>query len=262
MIRLLGRHKLTDVCLFIIVARNVSVPGCEADCTAGDINYKWYWQKQEVTATITAATIILVVDERTNTTRTETKFNELPDGITIPPTNTAGTQTATIEVETKKGQKQIVTLTYPEQYVRYPLSYSWRGTLPTIDAMGSPICSTATSRGVFVDYSSYVTPAQPTTATADPKDPRGFIYSLLGFACADPADPSINPNDAAPLLCSSESICGVSALQTAQLLTATSVRKETSTPEPIPPPSQLRTAQPIPKTCHNLKMFLRKNLPK
>jgi hypothetical protein len=213
----------------------VSIPGCSAECQATDINSKFYWQKQYVTASITAATLIYIIDERTNTTRTETKFNDLPSGITLPPHNAAGTQTATIEIETAKGRTSTMTLTYPTEHLQYPLSYNWKGTLPTVNALGDPVCSTAPPEGVNIDYSSYVTPAQPRTATIDPEDPKGYIYSLMGFGCISPADASINPNDAAPVLCPASSVCGVSAQETVQFLTATSVSRESTTPTPNNP---------------------------
>ena len=57
--------------------------------------------------------------------------------------------------------------------------YSWWGTLPTIDAMGQPVCSTFEDRnpGVTVPAKTPVSPAT-TIYKTDSEDPRGFVYSL------------------------------------------------------------------------------------
>jgi len=83
---------------------------CDASCTAGQLVETYVWVKQTVTATLTAATIVYVVNNRTNTTRTETIFNSLPDGFTLPPTNVEGTHTAVITVATAVGKSSEVVL--------------------------------------------------------------------------------------------------------------------------------------------------------
>jgi hypothetical protein len=227
-------------------ARRYTNDSCSADCTAFDIVARYYWQKQEVTATVTAATLIYIVDDRTNTTRTSTKYNTLPDGIVPPPTNTDGTHVTTFAIATAKGESSDVVLAYPTEYTEYPLEYGWFGSLPTIDAMGKSTCSFVDPEKTtqFVDYSSYATPKQTGVGTVDSDDSKGYIYSLMGYGCYGPADTTINPNDAAPSLCQALALCGVSALSTVQFLTDTSVSHESSTPESTPAPAAKDTTTP------------------
>lgn len=78
----------------------------------------------------------------------------------------------------------------------------------------------------------------------DKEDPFGYIYSLDSPVCFLPADPNINPNDAAPKLCQGNGVCGAHAEQTALYLTETSssvesvpdgANKQVSTPKPNTP---------------------------
>ncbi|KAI9747628.1 MAG: hypothetical protein M1815_004018 [Lichina confinis] len=52
----------------------------------------------EFTETITAATVVRIINNSTNTTRTTTITNELPPGITPPATNEAGTRVETVTI--------------------------------------------------------------------------------------------------------------------------------------------------------------------
>jgi hypothetical protein len=56
-----------------------------------------FWTSFKPTETITAATVKLIVNKDTNTTRTTTILNELPSGLETVPTNTAGTRTITVK---------------------------------------------------------------------------------------------------------------------------------------------------------------------
>ena len=68
----------------------------------------WQWNRVTITSNITVATIIYIVDERTNQTRTSTKTNTLPSGVTIPPTNAAGTHFSLVTLETAPGESATV----------------------------------------------------------------------------------------------------------------------------------------------------------
>jgi hypothetical protein len=61
-----------------------------------------------ITSNITVATVIYIIDERTNQTRTSTKTNTIPAGVTIPPTNAAGTHISYVTFETAPGQNSTV----------------------------------------------------------------------------------------------------------------------------------------------------------
>lgn len=119
--------------------------------------------------------------------------------------------------------------------------YSWQGTLPTIDAMGKPVCSTVSSPSrATVPYQAAITPSF-TVGTKDKEDPFGYLYSLDKPVCLHPANKDINPDDAAPKLCSADGVCGAHALQTALYLTETSssfenVPDAANKPAPTPTP--------------------------
>ena len=57
--------------------------------------YTW-WPYISFSKTITAATVVVLVNTARNTTVTSTLFNELPSGYTLPPRNAAGTQVQTV----------------------------------------------------------------------------------------------------------------------------------------------------------------------
>lgn len=89
---------------------NGTVSNCAANCSVAGVAGHYYWAKQQITATLTAATVIYIVDKKKGTTRTETKYNELPAGVTPPPTNAAGTQTTSITVYPQYGVSSIMEL--------------------------------------------------------------------------------------------------------------------------------------------------------
>ena len=85
------------------------VSGCQPGCSAYVWQSHWGWFPVSVTGTVTHATIVYIVNDA-GQTRTSTIFNELPEGMTPPPTNEAGTQTAAATVETELGKYTTVTL--------------------------------------------------------------------------------------------------------------------------------------------------------
>jgi hypothetical protein len=110
--------------------------------------------------------------------------------------------------------------------------------------MGTSVCSTATltKSGGFLDWVTvpYRVSQLPAiiARTTDSEDPFGYFYQLQSPVCIGAADKTSNPDDAAPKLCSSAVVCGVSAVGTAKFLTET-----TSSTESVPPPT---TASPTP----------------
>jgi hypothetical protein len=85
------------------------VSGCQPECSAYVWESHWGWTPVSITGTVTYATIVYIVDDE-GRTRTSTKFNVLPEGMTPPPTNEAGTQTAAATVETELGKYTTVTV--------------------------------------------------------------------------------------------------------------------------------------------------------
>ena len=73
------------------------------------------------TTTITAATRLIIIDDNTNTTSTSLIFNDLPDGFTLPPMNSAGTQIRTVRYVGPGATATTTTvLTFPTEFIAYP----------------------------------------------------------------------------------------------------------------------------------------------
>lgn len=138
------------------------------------------------------ATVILFVDDSTNKTITSTKSNILPDDVSLPPTNAAGTQTSRITVETALGEYTVIDVAYPTVYTVKPLSYSWSGSLLTSTPGGPLICSTA-SEYVDVFYPPYQFVTEPQHAATNAADPKGFGYGLVTAGCHYPVNSELVP---------------------------------------------------------------------
>lgn len=228
---------------------NETLGPCNTNCSAHQIDFHYYWASQKVTATLTAATVVLVVDQQRRTTKTETVYNDLPAGVTPPPTNAKGTHTASINIATAFGKSTVVELyasqpfaeaviannesAYPTGFIQYPVNYAWFGTLPTIDAFGASICSTVTTLQE-VAFSAYSTPAQAKPTSTDHDDPLGHVYKVQSYPCYGQVDASINTQNAAAELCIPVMMCGVSVVNTVKFLTETSIKYENGNSEATP----------------------------
>lgn len=71
------------------------VPDCEVHAPR---LVSHYWEKISAIENITIATVLYVVNNSTNTTRTTTVSNEIPRGYTLPDTNEAGTRISTLSL--------------------------------------------------------------------------------------------------------------------------------------------------------------------
>ena len=106
---------------------------CHAGCSIFTAVTHWAWTQGAVT-TVTAATVVHIINNRTNATTTSTIFNDLPPGSnpfpivingtstifydlppgqTPPPTNSEGSQTAIITFQTAEGKYVTYTLYVP-----------------------------------------------------------------------------------------------------------------------------------------------------
>ena len=117
------------------------------------------------------------MNKKTNTTRTSTSYYELPAGFTPPPTNQDGTHTSVVPIETELGKTTNFEVAYPTEILMSRQYYFWSGILPTIDAMGQSICSTADERET-ITANTPVNPTPTAAASTDVEDPYGFVYSL------------------------------------------------------------------------------------
>ncbi|KAF2093269.1 hypothetical protein NA57DRAFT_61782 [Rhizodiscina lignyota] len=141
-----------------------------ANCSVSFDTYQGgWWTSHSPTATIEAATVLVIQNNRTNTTRTTTIFN-LPANATLPPTNSAGTivYTKTITWDSKT----ITTvLAWPTGYISYQEGASWQGTIPIAPIVSGLSyqnsshlsCSTAPPNGTFSRYPSLIPPEFPTS---------------------------------------------------------------------------------------------------
>lgn len=113
---------------------------CEADCWLRiPFNEDWYWSKLYISTTLTAATKVIIINKKTNTTSTKIIYADLPEGFTLPPTDVQGTQAVSTTFGTLT-----TNLAYPTPYLSWDSGYSWGGTLPTVDKNGQSVCSTIT----------------------------------------------------------------------------------------------------------------------
>lgn len=70
---------------------------CSPNCDLPTQAYSYVdWVQASIATTITAATVVLVVNNGTNSTRTSTVYNTELGGYTLPDTNSAGTKVSTI----------------------------------------------------------------------------------------------------------------------------------------------------------------------
>jgi hypothetical protein len=211
---------------------------CHPDCEAYVSDRHWAWFPVSVTATVTHATIIYII-KSDGTTSTSTKFNELPSGMSPPPTNDVGTQTAKVPVETEVGKSTTINLAYPTELHAGAPSYQWQGTLPTVNAMGASTCSTnALLNGTGIPLEGFTVPVTKTVPddfSTQTKDLGGMFYTLFPYACRVgtylSSVPPGNADDGAIKYCATnQGVCGVSVVNTVQYLTETSTSTEKSKP--------------------------------
>ena len=218
---------------------------CQASCTVSALETFWEWYPGSVTTTITAATVVYIVNNRTNTTTTSTIFNDLPAGYTLPPTNSKGSQTAIITVETAESKYVTTTVyvlapiqslrffrlirhrTFPTGVSQLGVDYTWEGVLPTVNSVGQSVCS---SGSAVIPWSStgFTYPDIASSTSSD--DPGGLMWWLFTFTCAGQMPKGINTKDAALMLCDHVGVCPVAEKQVASYLTETSTSHVNSVP--------------------------------
>ncbi|OCL10684.1 hypothetical protein AOQ84DRAFT_438177, partial [Glonium stellatum] len=191
---------------------------CEASCTIEYPQVKvLQWmpiQNIEYSTTLTAATLIYVINNRTNTTSTLTEYNQLPDGYTTstPVLNSDGKVVSTITVPQPNGAALTTAIVYPTEFLDYAPSYEWQGILPT-RTLSHSTCAT-----INATTSPYSTPLatlpshplypQPTTASfpsENTTDTVGTAHTLAWAVTFDNAAPSFYktafPDEAAFTAC-------------------------------------------------------------
>jgi hypothetical protein len=70
----------------------------------------FFWEQFIPTTTITAATIVTIVNKANNQTRLETRYNTIPAGYSLPSTNSAGT--VTCDIVMNRGSHNLTTSLY------------------------------------------------------------------------------------------------------------------------------------------------------
>ncbi|KAF9640015.1 hypothetical protein BFW01_g11821 [Lasiodiplodia theobromae] len=193
---------------------------CTANCTyQSEAAGAYGWTKRTSwagTTSVEYAIEYLIVNNRTNTTRTSTSYFTLPAGITALPTNAAGTRTRNITVSLPTGAAGnwttfVTTIAYPSRYTRYTSGYTWWGEVPTTTDGGASICSWApyyfsgtrtyttttynfasstSAAGLFTDFATAASGAfvpfvtlQPFSSedasqAVDPDDPHGIDWEF------------------------------------------------------------------------------------
>ena len=80
------------------------VSGCQPNCGLVSAASHWQWLPVSITDTVVYATVVYITNDDDGSVRTTTIFNEMPSGVSPPPTNAAGTQTAPLTIETALGE--------------------------------------------------------------------------------------------------------------------------------------------------------------
>ncbi|EXJ56042.1 hypothetical protein A1O7_08973 [Cladophialophora yegresii CBS 114405] len=142
--------------------------------------YRVEWMPKSFSSTIVAATVVKIVNTDQDTTRLSNIYNEIPAGYTVSTnTNTQGMQTLLLTYY-RTGKTLTSTIAFPTQFNANPDEYFWTGVLPTVDAAGVSVCSTAPTSGlgttVSVDYWSQDSMFTTPTYTCGP-DPGGLLFT-------------------------------------------------------------------------------------
>ncbi|PSK38098.1 hypothetical protein B9Z65_1289 [Elsinoe australis] len=235
---------------------------CVADCDARPGNAVIVnWIKMSVSETLTAATIVRIIDDNTNITSTKTIYADLPTGVSVPPTASDGRRIQVLTypvISTTLGDCTstwssrkvrcdasftIATMTYPDSFWGLPKGFALNGTLPTTAADGASTCISAPST-TWINFPTGSPSPTPTPGTTDSDDPLGYLWTTLeGAFYAQSSWYSAYPGEAAFTSCSSYAIpAPVSALFTASLVTITSESRIAATAAPSPSPSEQTTS--------------------
>ncbi|KAH9208077.1 hypothetical protein DL95DRAFT_312527, partial [Leptodontidium sp. 2 PMI_412] len=150
-----------------------SISNCSVSASHGQA---FGWEQRMVNTTIVAATVVTIVNTNANTSRVTTLFNSLPDGYTLPPTNSEGTVTQRITY-TRFGQTLSTDLAFPSEFNAYVDAYTWNGTLAT----NSTSCLTAKSPSIgplttFPPQPSVTFPVYESGNTTITNDTKGLYF--------------------------------------------------------------------------------------
>ncbi|KAF6229691.1 hypothetical protein HO173_011337 [Letharia columbiana] len=223
---------------------------CSNNCAYPQIDLGFItWSQMSITATYTAATVVLIVNKRNNSTRTTTISNtEIDFGKIATPTNLNSDGTVTASVVDNDGSTRVIA--YPTSiYSDYAPNITWTGTLSTT-VSGTPTCSIAPTGAVAVFPSHPLLPeGVQATGVNTIEDPRGWTFVPMGDrTCGDTGDLI---EDFFPGLgvwnCEASGDCvgPIGALQTALYLTKTSTSTEPDTGPTPPPAPASSTQQPV-----------------
>ncbi|KAK0517451.1 hypothetical protein JMJ35_000606 [Cladonia borealis] len=221
-----------------------------------------------ITATYTAETKLLIINNQTNSTRTSTiKNTELNLANISTPTNTNSAGTVTTSISLYDGN--IMTATFPTTpYENYGSTYAFCGTLPTVISgtstcltIQSESCSTPglistsglnSNNGVFTFPSHPPLPVGVQTDVDLSLDPRGWTYAaVIGEDCSD--QDLIQPlfPDLSFWSCQNIKVCDSPAevLSTALFLTVTSTSHEAGLAAQTPGPAAIPSPYNPPKSA-------------
>ncbi|KAI9814503.1 MAG: hypothetical protein M1826_002250 [Phylliscum demangeonii] len=154
-------------------------PVCTANCGASFPDYtRIYWLSLDFTTTITAATVVTIINTRTNATRKSTIFNDLPAGSTFtqPDVNAAGTQVTTITTTDYFAVNYTTVLAFPTEFLDYTNSYRWSGVLATATEGNGP-CTSVDDH--YARLPSHVPAPSPPVVYPNDGDPAGLNFKPI-----------------------------------------------------------------------------------
>ncbi|MDI1490443.1 MAG: hypothetical protein OHK93_001646 [Ramalina farinacea] len=174
---------------------NSSADACSLSCSSniGQLTIN-YWTPLSIATTITAETVVTIINKKSNSTRVTTVTNQEVDFSKYPkPTNlnSDGIQTTLItDVDERGSGFTTITLTFPSVYVQYDSVYHLSGQIPTTVNGKSTCTSISKDDGAPISWPSHP-PLPLTTGTVDSalmhQDPKGWTFFPM-------AGPDNNPD--------------------------------------------------------------------
>ncbi|TKX26034.1 hypothetical protein C1H76_1881 [Elsinoe australis] len=228
----------------------------------------YVWHKFSI-ETITAATVIEIYDEISNKSSYRTihrSLQTLTDVYSPISTASNGVQVSEITrpaVESgplpgwrNYGKWDVVTLTYPTEYLDFGEGYDFQGQIPTTDAFGSTKCL---SSNVSIDVSRIsMTWQMPTAQQTAPRktdgdDPLGHSYRLISNSNTEAKPMSLYPSEPALSSCTTWTIKqSPKLLRAATYLTVTQSSRIVSALTTLPPEASATAFSPPARTQPSL----------
>ncbi|KAK3065354.1 hypothetical protein LTS18_011877, partial [Coniosporium uncinatum] len=196
--------------------------------------------------TLTAATVLQIVNTKLNTTRTSTIYN-YPSGFNIPATNSAGTVTTVITRTYGPSSSFVTTLAFPTAFQDYDADYETRVCTNLLSSAFLPSHPPTTQSAATIPVITY----EVGNGTSYLTDSQGIYYKPTQYVNGMPYEfySKVFSDFRTEEWCDGLVPAPAFAVPTALLLTATSVSMEdddepTTTSAPVPETTQAPNVKP------------------